>query len=66
MHAERVDRDQHRHELHKRGRRRDPERRRAERKWNDPTVQREKHGFRPGGSRVHAWSAEAGSRRDIE
>jgi hypothetical protein len=29
-------------------RRQDPERRRAERKWDDPATRRESHGFRPG------------------
>ena len=40
-------------------RRRDPERRRGERKWNDPAVRREKHGFRPGESPAHGWSLAA-------
>jgi len=45
-------------------RRRDLERRRGERKWSDPAVQRERHAFRPGEAPSHAWSL--GARRSGE
>jgi hypothetical protein len=37
-------------------RRKDPERRRAERKWHDPAMRRENHALRPGQGLLHGRS----------
>lgn len=52
------------HDLAKRVyRRQDPERRRAERKWNDPAMRRETHARRPGQGHGRAESRIGGEER---